>query len=172
MPTVRALLVALPNEVLLDIVVGAAVAVVSYSSLPIVLLTAALASQGMLPAPVSVGLVLGANAGSGVLAMRVTARGNPELRRVPLGNFFFKGLGVLLVMPFLSQLQVGRLRDNTAQSIETSSLHLDLISEMKRINSHICSIAYPILESAGMRSARRIRQSQLSALDESGRQGL
>ena len=35
------------------------------------------------------------------------------------------------------------------QSIETSSLHLDLISDLKRINSHICSIAYPILESAG-----------------------
>ena len=42
---------------------------------------------------------------------------------------------------------IARLRDNTAQSIETSSLHLDLISELKRINSHICSIAYPILES-------------------------
>jgi phosphate:Na+ symporter len=33
---------------------------------------------------------------------------------------------------------IARLRDNTAQSIETSSLHLDLISELKRINSHIC----------------------------------
>jgi phosphate:Na+ symporter len=34
------------------------------------------------------------------------------------------------------------------ESIETSSLHLDLISDLKRINSHICSIAYPILEEA------------------------
>jgi phosphate:Na+ symporter len=42
-----------------------------------------------------------------------------------------------------------RLSDNTVQSIETSSLHLDLISDLKRINSHICSIAYPILDSAG-----------------------
>jgi len=37
----------------------------------------------------------------------------------------------------------------TTPSIETSSLHLDLISDLKRINSHICSIAYPILDSAG-----------------------
>jgi hypothetical protein len=44
---------------------------------------------------------------------------------------------------------IARLQDNTAQSIETSSLHLDLLSDLKRINSHICSIAYPILESAG-----------------------
>ena len=42
---VRALLVALPNEVLLDIVVGAALTVLSYSSLAIVLLTATLVSR-------------------------------------------------------------------------------------------------------------------------------
>ena len=56
---------------------------------------------------------------------------------------------------------IARLRDNTAQSIETSSLHLDLISDLKRINSHICSIAYPILESAGAltRDARSASRS-------------
>jgi phosphate:Na+ symporter len=57
-----------------------------------------------------------------------------------------------------------RLQDNTAQSIETSSLHLDLLSELKRINSHLCSIAYPILETAGVLAQTRIRQSQLAAL--------
>ena len=64
----RALLAALPNEVLLDIVVGAVLTVLSYSSLAIVLLTATLASQGLLPTPVALGLVLGANLGSGLLA--------------------------------------------------------------------------------------------------------
>src|SRR5687767_14518559 len=59
-----------------------------------------------------------------------------------------------------------RLSDNTVQSIETSSLHLDLISDLKRINSHICSIAYPILDSAGALSATRIRHSQLSPPSE------
>ena len=57
---------------------------------------------------------------------------------------------------------IARLQDNTAQSIETSSLHLDLVSELKRINSHICSIAYPILESAGALSATRLRPSRLA----------
>ena len=51
-----------------------------------------------------------------------------------------------------------RLTENTVQSIETSSLHLDLISDLKRINSHICSIAYPILDSAGALSPTRFRQ--------------
>jgi len=50
-----------------------------------------------------------------------------------------------------------RLAENTAQSIETSSLHLDLISDLKRINSHICSIAYPILDSAGALAPSRLR---------------
>jgi phosphate:Na+ symporter len=57
-----------------------------------------------------------------------------------------------------------RLQDHTAQSIETSALHLDLLSELKRINSHLCSIAYPILENAGVLAQTRIRDSQLAAL--------
>jgi phosphate:Na+ symporter len=56
---------------------------------------------------------------------------------------------------------LGRLSDNTVQSIETSSLHIDLISDLKRINSHICSIAYPILDSAGALAPSRLRQSAL-----------
>ena len=54
-----------------------------------------------------------------------------------------------------------RLSGNTMQSIETSSLHIDLISDLKRINSHICSIAYPILDSAGALARDRIRHSVL-----------
>jgi phosphate:Na+ symporter len=399
-PAVRALLLALPSEVLLDILVGAVLALLSYSSLAIVLLSATLAAQGMLPATVALGLVLGANVGSGVLAMLVTSQSKPEVRRLPLGNFFFKLGGALIFIPliprvhaelqqwvgevhqqvvlfhlgfnavlallfigftgpvarlterflptptpgangdrprhldpvalatpslaiscaarealhqadvvetmlrgvlpvmrendlalaerlrqmddtvdelysaikfYLTQISrealseregrrwadivsftinmeqigdsiervlqdledkkirknrsfsdagmaeichlherllsnlrlgmsvfldghvrdaqklleekarfrdleheyaanhIGRLQDNTAQSIETSSLHLDLISELKRINSHICSIAYPILESAGALAATRIRPSHLGALDEAPR---
>ena len=55
-----------------------------------------------------------------------------------------------------------RLSDNTMQSIETSSLHIDLISDLKRINSHICSIAYPILDSAGALAPNRLRQQSLA----------
>ncbi|RYY84573.1 MAG: Na/Pi cotransporter family protein, partial [Comamonadaceae bacterium] len=53
-----------------------------------------------------------------------------------------------------------RLTENTVQSIETSSLHLDLISDLKRINSHICSIAYPILDSAGALAPSRFRMPE------------
>jgi phosphate:Na+ symporter len=53
---------------------------------------------------------------------------------------------------------LARLAGNTLESIETSSLHLDLISDMKRINSHICSIAYPILEQAGVLAKTRLKE--------------
>ena len=59
---------------------------------------------------------------------------------------------------------LARLSVNTIQSIETSSLHLDLISDLKRINSHICSIAYPILDAAGVLAPNRLRQSVLEPL--------
>ena len=55
---------------------------------------------------------------------------------------------------------VQRLVENTLQSIETSALHLDIIRDLKRINSHICSIAYPILESAGVLSPTRLREAK------------
>ena len=53
-----------------------------------------------------------------------------------------------------------RLSDNTRQSIETSSLHLDLLADFKRINSLFCSVAYPILESAGVLSKTRLLAEQ------------
>jgi phosphate:Na+ symporter len=56
---------------------------------------------------------------------------------------------------------LARLQDNTVRSIGTSSLHIDLISDLKRINSHICSIAYPILEQAGALSNTRLKQAEL-----------
>ena len=50
-----------------------------------------------------------------------------------------------------------RLAGQTVQSSETSSLHLDIISDMRRINSFFCSTAYPILEAAGKLRKSRLR---------------
>lgn len=42
-----------------------------------------------------------------------------------------------------------RLREGRPESLETTSLHLDILSDLKRIHSHICSVAYPVLDAAG-----------------------
>lgn len=100
-PAVRALLVSLPSEVLLDIVVGAVLTVLAYSSLAIVLLTATLAASGLVPVPVALGLVIGANIGSAVLALLATGGAPPQARRIPLGNLLFKLIGALVAIPLL-----------------------------------------------------------------------
>jgi phosphate:Na+ symporter len=105
-PPVRALLVALPQEVLLDIFVGALITVLAYSSLAIVLLTATLAASGILPPLVALGLVLGANLGSGLLAVLTTARAPVAERRLPMGNLVFKVVGCLIAAPLLPQALV------------------------------------------------------------------
>ncbi|MBT9511227.1 MAG: Na/Pi cotransporter family protein [Acidovorax sp.] len=98
-PTVRTLLGALTSDLLLEIFTGAVLAIVAYSSLATVLLTAALAGSGGIPADVALGLVLGANLGSGVLAVLTTMKANVQTRQVPLGNLFFKIIGVLIMTP-------------------------------------------------------------------------
>jgi phosphate:Na+ symporter len=56
-----------------------------------------------------------------------------------------------------------RLRDGRPESLETSSIHLDIIRDLKRINSHLASVAYSILESAG-----ELRESRLRGAADSG----
>ena len=41
---------------------------------------------------------------------------------------------------------LARLREGRKDSISTSSLHLDVLRDFKRIHSHICAIAYPVIE--------------------------
>jgi phosphate:Na+ symporter len=39
-----------------------------------------------------------------------------------------------------------RLQEGLTESFETSAIHLDVLTNLKRINSHITAVAYPILE--------------------------
>lgn len=44
------------------------------------------------------------------------------------------------------QAHINRLRMGYKESIDTSAIHLDVLTNLKRINSYITNIAYPILE--------------------------
>ena len=59
---------------------------------------------------------------------------------------------------------LARLREGRPESIETSSLHLDILRDLKRIHSHICSVAYPVLEAAGELQPNRLKESETSEL--------
>jgi phosphate:Na+ symporter len=54
---------------------------------------------------------------------------------------------------------LARLREGRPESIETSSLHLDILRDLKRIHSHICSAAYPVLEAAGELEPSRLKRT-------------
>ena len=53
-----------------------------------------------------------------------------------------------------------RLREGRPESIETSAIHLDVMRDLKRINGHLTSVAYPILEVAGELRDSRLRERE------------
>jgi phosphate:Na+ symporter len=59
-----------------------------------------------------------------------------------------------------------RLREGRPETIETTSLHLDVLRDLRRIHSHICSVAYPVLDAAG--EPHRGHEAETAALPASG----
>ncbi|WEZ83498.1 Na/Pi cotransporter family protein [Rhizobium sp. 32-5/1] len=56
-----------------------------------------------------------------------------------------------------SERHLERLRDGRLDSLQTSSLHLDILRDLKRINAHIVSVAHPILDESGLLTESRLR---------------
>jgi phosphate:Na+ symporter len=46
----------------------------------------------------------------------------------------------------LRESHLGRLRAGLAESLETSEIHLDILTNLKRISSHVSGLVFPILE--------------------------
>ena len=62
-----------------------------------------------------------------------------------------------------SERHLERLRDGRIESLQTSSLHLDILRDLKRINAHIVSVAHPILDDSGLLRESRLRQAEPGA---------
>lgn len=70
-----------------------------------------------------------------------------------------------------SENHIARLKEGRIESIETSSLHLDILRDLKRIHSHICATAYPVLEAAGELNKTRLK-SPSAPIEEDERTSL
>lgn len=70
-----------------------------------------------------------------------------------------------------AESHLNRLHAGLPESIETSSLHLDIIRDLKRIHGHLTSVAYPILEAAGELRTSRLGPPSASE-DEEGVDGI
>ena len=65
---------------------------------------------------------------------------------------------------------LARLRDGRPESIDSSALHLDILRDLKRIHSHICAVAYPILDEAGELHRSRLKRFDRRAMEEDRRE--
>ena len=61
------------------------------------------------------------------------------------------------------QRHVDRLRRGLVDGLEASALLLDVLRDLKRINAHLASIAYPILDRAGELRESRLRKPRDAA---------
>ncbi|GDX07213.1 Na/Pi cotransporter family protein [Buttiauxella sp. A111] len=100
-PAIKDIFTSLTGDIMLNAIIGALFAIISYSSLAAVLLTATLTASGAISLDVGLCLVIGANLGSGLLAMINNSASNAAARRVALGSLLFKLVGSLIVLPFV-----------------------------------------------------------------------
>jgi len=115
----KVIFASLTGDPLLDMLVAAVFTMLVYSSLAVVLLTATLTAAKVISVKVALGLVLGANLGSGLLAMLNTMGAPPEARRVTLGNLLFRLIGCAVFLPLLPQILelADRIPLNEAQTV-------------------------------------------------------
>lgn len=60
-----------------------------------------------------------------------------------------------------TEQHIERLRKGQVESIVTSAIHLDVLRDFKRINSHLTSVAYPVLERAGELRPTRLKKKAM-----------
>lgn len=85
--------------------IGAILTWLAHSSVAIILLIASLATSGVIPIPLALALVLGANVGSGFIPFILTLKNKPEARRIPIGNLLMRltgAIAMLLLLPLVA----------------------------------------------------------------------
>ncbi len=120
----KVILSTISGDPILDVVIAAVVTVLAYSSLAVVLLTATLTASSVIGLDTALPLVIGANVGSGLLAVLMTLKSAPQVRRVPLGNFLFKLFGCLLALPFIGWIIANMPKSNIAPATVVVGFHL------------------------------------------------
>ncbi|MCW2256400.1 phosphate:Na+ symporter [Providencia alcalifaciens] len=148
---VKAIFSSLSGDVVLALLVGALFAMISYSSLAAVLLTATLSATGLVPLYISLSIVIGSNIGSGLLALMSSRGQNEVCRQVVLGSLFFKLIGCVVVLPWVTPLAhwIGEYKFNEAEvviyfhvfyNLIRCLLMLPLVGPMAKLCSKLCPI--------------------------------
>lgn len=93
-PSLRMLLGAITTDPLVDVLIAAALTWAAHSSVAVVLLVMAFASQGVIPPHAGFALVLGANLGTALNPLIESGvGGDPAAKRLPIGNLINRLVG-------------------------------------------------------------------------------
>ncbi|EKF20546.1 Na/Pi cotransporter family protein [Nitratireductor pacificus] len=114
----------LAGDIIMSFIIGAVFTWLVHSSVATILLIASLASQSLIPLELGIPLVVGANVGSGLIAMGLAQGLDAEARRVPVGNFLFRSAGAVILLAVLAQWP--HLLDVLGRSTELQLVNLHL----------------------------------------------
>ncbi|RUV80819.1 Na/Pi cotransporter family protein [Mesorhizobium sp. M5C.F.Ca.IN.020.14.1.1] len=88
------------------------------------------------------------------LAQRVFINGDAQIaRRLMEGKIAIRHKERASV-----ERHLARLQERRPDTLRTTSLHMDVLRDLKRINAHLASVAAPILEEAGMLRESRLKK--------------
>lgn len=116
---IQAIFTSLSGDTILALLVGAVFAMLTYSSLAAVLLTATLSVAGLVPLYISLSIVIGSNIGSGLLAMIGSSQQTGSARQVALGSLLFKLIGAIMILPWIKPLAawIGHYNFNASEVV-------------------------------------------------------
>lgn len=124
-PAMRAILGAITGDPILCILIAGLLTWVAHSSVAIVLLVMSLAQAQFVTPAAAIALVLGANLGSAINPLFEAGRaGNPADKRLPLGNFLNRAVGVLCVLPFIKEIAAFGMDMQSSPALLTSGFHI------------------------------------------------
>lgn len=151
---IKVLFSTLTGDVLLDALIGALFAMLTYSSLAAVLLAATLATSGIISLKVALCLVIGANLGSGITALLSAASQNVAGRRVALGSMLFRLSGAIVVLPFINHLEMFIAHLGTDLRFGVVAFHVIY-------NAVRCGLLLPLVDAMASLCARLLPENTL-----------
>jgi phosphate:Na+ symporter len=123
-PALRELLSALTADPVLDLVFAAVLTFAAHSSVAVMLLLVSLATTHVVTPSAAVALALGANLGGALPPVLETTAANPANRRVPVGNLAVRGIGCLVVLPFVTRVAKALWDYDSSAAAAIANFHL------------------------------------------------
>ena len=166
----QTVLAPLAGDPILAVLLAALLTWLAHSSVAMVLLIISLTATGVVPLPLGLALVLGANIGSGLIPMAIGLSDEPVARRIPLGNLLFRAAGALavlaligLVMPYLARIEADPARQianfHTLFNLAVAIAFLPFVGPMARLTERL--VPAPSLQNQALGKPRHLDQAAI-----------